>query len=905
MKYKHLLLAMIFLTISGTHILGQSWLEQYLKAVKIRKNISLQEGRAMLLVLLENKDSLTAHREVAIYNELGNIDRELGKYNKAIMFYEKATNICISNFGADYYQLSRIYNNLGIAYKIEGLYEKAIDYYNRAIYLVLNSDLSETEGEIIELAKLYHNTGIAYRYQDKNILAISYLKKSEKIKKKYNLSSIEIVYANIARTYSKMGIYPEAKAYFLKSILEQNRTDLNRKYKIGSLYLDYGTLLIKIGKEDSALIYLTKGLEIYRNSRGEKHPFVANAYRKVGNYYEKLGNHKKASKYIQKALISNSLNFDSHNIFDNPKIDDCLWKSELFSCYKVKILNLLKYSSKLNQLDKTQHLEGAINTSKLAYELADLMKREYTHENTKLLLSEKAKSFHQTAIKVAYELNKYQPCTQNKETIFNFLEKSKSTTLAAHLYDIRVKNYADISDSLLEKEEDILTYRRYYQTQIQKEKTKGEKMDSVKVNNYQDMLFTYSKSYDTLINTLEEKYPEYYQLKYKQKVADINSIQHQLGENKALISYFVGDTSLFIVALTNGSVVYKEIKTDSLFETAIIDYHIDVKSGFNQQIKESSAYLYDYLIKPIEELISTKSDLVIIPDGCLYYIPFETLCKSETYSGDLSSVDYLIKKYKISYHHSATLWLNNHNREQKEVAEKSFVGFAPVFDSKVNNGYILSSDWISDTTNIDLTTRSISSDLKYFNALPHSEKEIKSILKLFKKKRANVEGFFHHKANEENFKNNIRDYKYVHIASHSFTNDKYPALSGIAFSQPDTTSGNNEDGIFYASESYNLNLSNSELVVLSSCSSGLGKLIKGEGFLSLSRGFLYSGAPNIVFSLWNVKDEQTKDLMVHFYKQILNNKSYAEALREAKLKLLSNNETASPKYWAAWLLVGE
>ncbi|NJO90495.1 MAG: CHAT domain-containing protein [Chloroflexia bacterium] len=128
----------------------------------------------------------------------------------------------------------------------------------------------------------------------------------------------------------------------------------------------------------------------------------------------------------------------------------------------------------------------------------------------------------------------------------------------------------------------------------------------------------------------------------------------------------------------------------------------------------------------------------------------------------------------------------------------------------------------------------------------------------------------------------MKDVKYIHVASHSFANDKFPSLSGIAFSQPDTcnNSKNANDGILYASETYNLDLSNAELLVLSSCKSGLGKLIQGEGFLSLSRGFLYSGVPNILFSLWNVNDEATKDLMVEFYMQILKGKPYAVALQK-------------------------
>ena len=160
---------------------------------------------------------------------------------------------------------------------------------------------------------------------------------------------------------------------------------------------------------------------------------------------------------------------------------------------------------------------------------------------------------------------------------------------------------------------------------------------------------------------------------------------------------------------------------------------------------------------------------------------------------------------------------------------------------------MLSSGWISDTTYTSLATRSVSSDLKHFNALPYSEKEVKSILKLFQKYGQKADGYFLSEASEENFKKQASNYNYIHIASHSFTNDKYPALSGIAFSQPNTTAlpdGQKEDGILFAGESYNLNLSKANLVVLSSCQSGLGKLINGEGFLSLSRGFLFICSSN-------------------------------------------------------------
>ena len=312
------------------------------------------------------------------------------------------------------------------------------------------------------------------------------------------------------------------------------------------------------------------------------------------------------------------------------------------------------------------------------------------------------------------------------------------------------------------------------------------------------------------------------------------------------------------------------------------------------------------MINPVKELIKDKENLVIIPDGNLYYLPFETLCKNSNYSKRLANLPFLIKNHSITYHQSATLWLNSRNPAiENTSANRSFIGFAPVFDPMKENGYILSSNWITDTTNTDVTMRSISADLKRFNKLPYSETELKSIINLFEKRNNRANGYFHKEANEKNFKEHVSNYSFIHIASHSFANDKYPALSGIAFSQPDSTSKTNENGILYASESYNLNLENTELIVLSSCKSGLGKLVKGEGFMSLSRGFLYAGASNIIYSLWSVNDEATKDLMIEFYKHILKGNSYATALRKAKLKLIRNTNTSLPKYWAAWSLIGK
>jgi CHAT domain-containing protein len=97
---------------------------------------------------------------------------------------------------------------------------------------------------------------------------------------------------------------------------------------------------------------------------------------------------------------------------------------------------------------------------------------------------------------------------------------------------------------------------------------------------------------------------------------------------------------------------------------------------------------------------------------------------------------------------------------------------------------------------------------------------------------------------------------------------------------------------------------NADLVVLSACETGLGKFEKGEGILGLTRGFLYAGVPNIVYSFWKVDDKSTLQFMTSFYTKILNNKSYSEALREAKLEMIRNNNTAYPLFWGSFALIG-
>jgi CHAT domain-containing protein len=187
--------------------------------------------------------------------------------------------------------------------------------------------------------------------------------------------------------------------------------------------------------------------------------------------------------------------------------------------------------------------------------------------------------------------------------------------------------------------------------------------------------------------------------------------------------------------------------------------------------------------------------------------------------------------------------------------------------------------------------------------LPFTRREASDILALlpsaggmavldFKASRATVAGGL------------LAQYRIVHFATHGLTNDEHPELSGLLLSMVDEE-GQTEDGFLQLHEIYNLNLP-VDMVVLSACETGLGKKVRGEGLIGLTRGFMYAGAKRVVSSLWQVNDASTSKLMKYFYQAMLKDgMPPAAALRAAQLEMLKQPERQPPYYWAAFELQGD
>ena len=267
--------------------------------------------------------------------------------------------------------------------------------------------------------------------------------------------------------------------------------------------------------------------------------------------------------------------------------------------------------------------------------------------------------------------------------------------------------------------------------------------------------------------------------------------------------------------------------------------------------------LYRDLLEPV--LTTSGNDiqqLLIIPDDFLSYIPFDVLLhRSPEGMNKVLELDaaYLVQKYSVNYHYSANLLLNK-RQLPAQLKRQVFAGFAPIFDSPK----------LADNTN----DRACATSQLY--SLSCNDTEVETIQRLLK-----GDAFLHNTSSKSTFLDKISNYQIIHLATHACVDDVDPMLSKIYFT----------DDHLSSYDLYNLEL-NADLAVLSACNTGSGKLVKGEGVLSLARGFIHAGCPSVLMSLWSVDDCATSDIMHDFYLQLIEGKNKAEALRLAKVKYL-------------------
>ncbi|MFM8295485.1 MAG: CHAT domain-containing protein, partial [Microcystaceae cyanobacterium] len=410
-----------------------------------------------------------------------------------------------------------------------------------------------------------------------------------------------------------------------------------------------------------------------------------------------------------------------------------------------------------------------------------------------------------------------------------------------------------------------------------------------------------SEQYQQLLTTLKQTSPGYANLT-QPSTLNLKQIQALLTPDTALLEYALGQERSYLWVVTKNQLqsytllrevtlnqAVKEFRDSFLIPSNRLRRSLAIRTGFA---------LRNQILPP--QLTLKNQRLVIVGDGSLLYLPFAALPDREKLDPQLK---YLIDNHELTFLPSASVLKTlRDNSKNRPLATKTLAIFAdPVFnlqDERLKPLGLKASPSVSPEL-----MRSARESGVLFDRLPFTQTEAEQILALLPQQSSLPEIGF--SANRNRSLNAQMDqYRLIHFATHGLLNSQSPQLSGLVLSLFNPQ-GRSQNGFLRLYDIFNLRLA-AELVVLSACQTGLGKAIKGEGLIGLTRGFMYAGANRVVVSLWSVDDLATSLLMTEFYRGILQkNLSPGLALQKAQQKIKGDKDLASPYYWAAFTLQGE
>ncbi|MEO9806174.1 MAG: CHAT domain-containing protein [Reichenbachiella sp.] len=813
---------------------------------------------------LKNQSLLLAEN----YSVKGDAYLNLGRNGEAIEDLLKAQNLFQTAGVTASKEQANCYNDLGIAYWNNGNTDLSLQYLQNA----LNIRKQLYGQNHPEVADSYNNIGLVNA--DVNSFAsVIYFNNALKIYRSIynnNHPKIALVLNNLALQYDTQEDYTQAldNLQQVSDIWENLYKDDHPSKAFAAFSI--GNVYYHQKEYDKALTYQDLALEMYTRLYGSKHPEIANIYNLKGDIFLKQGEYRASIETFQRAIYANLSDQKLTDIYQNPKLESYYNADILLSSLKQKSDAFESFH--YNKTLKFRDLKAALETLEVADKLVSHIRQIRLSEKDKISLSARASEIYESGVSLSYQMSQvvFKP-RPYLEQAFYFAEKSKSAVLLSAIQDTNAKQFSGIPSELITQESEIKA------DIVLHEQLLATNQDPSQEAELKQTLLTLNNKYNEFVRQLEANYPNYYNLKFNVKHVELQALQSALNVNTALITHFITENRVYTFFITSDDYeVHNEPKAED-FDKQILGLRNSMKYDVKKSFLGTAQRLYDELF-PMK-IKSNVNQLIIIPEGSLSTIPFEALITDSNIEEDLSykELPYLIRKYNVSYDNSATLFVQRKKEiEAYQGATEDILLIAPIN--------------FSETQYQGLRGK--------LNDLPGSKVEIDEIKYLFKANEREADLLTEANATKANIANEeIKQYKYIHFATHGMVNESEPNLSRIFL----------QDGSLYSGDIYNINI-NADLVCLSACETGLGKISKGEGIIGLSRALLYAGAKNLVVSLWTVADESTSKLMIDFYNNHLYSSTYntfSGALRKAKLALINGDQYSRPYYWAPFVLIGE
>ncbi|HRI78020.1 MAG TPA: CHAT domain-containing protein, partial [Cyclobacteriaceae bacterium] len=589
-----------------------------------------------------------------------------------------------------------------------------------------------------------------------------------------------------------------------------------------------------------------------------------------------------AARYYQKAIIANVHNFENTNFDSFPENPDFLDYYELIIAYTAKTDLYTQRGDRASLLLGIKQLDA---TDKILLEKA----QHLSNAKDRLELAEVNSFFTESGLLLTHKLYTVSRDQAHLEKAFYYSDRSKANELFADIKMSRAGAVGRVPKKIVSRQTEIT---RRMNTLHQQVASAYDAQNQPLITKLKAEEFDLTKELNALETEMAAYSPAYSALSNPRSLPPWSEVKKSLDAKTAIVSYTLTDSAKYILIGNSSKLILKEIPPKTDLDKMVRGYVNQIKFQ-GPGVRAAAIQLTEILWTPVEAALTEFGgieNVIIIPDGPLNYLPFESLGKDH----------YLIEKYTIHYQLSGALLSNTAQNKTKN--KPSFIALAPVFADKETNFVNKSCErFVKMAHKADTTSRAFSLTGDYIAPLPATETEVEQINQIHIDKGIFTKYFTREAAREELIKKGeLNDFDYIHFATHGFVNAQYPELSGLLLTQ-DANSA--EDGILYTGEILGLNLK-ADLVTLSACETALGKKVAGEGVRGLTTAFLFAGAKSVVASLWKVADESTSILMIAFYTELLSGKDKASALRAAKLTLINGGKYYHPFYWAPFVQIG-
>ncbi|MCX6334964.1 MAG: CHAT domain-containing protein [Bacteroidia bacterium] len=802
----------------------------YQKSIlSVEKSLALSEGMEQSL---KNTHRLTIADNYLVlgqlYSVMGRIDKSLEYSNQALTIFRQAADRrgemeSILTIGSAYSDLGDLFTaqslteqSLKIAEEINmgtsrhyqllaginsslGKYEDALRFQEKALQ---DAAKYKIQGQII-----WADVGMGDIYRDLGDVrkAGRYYNLARQIKDttSINAGSLE------ASLDLRLGDIVSANEYFTS---EGSLTGAG----ISSLRLS--EMLIQNNKPDSALIFLGQSGGIFKSSRNLQG--IANVQLLKGRLLVDKGENARAKQLLDSARMAT----------DFP---ETVWQAWF---------HLGRIYENLGQDDR------AIDSYRNSIAVIEKIRGNLTIDEFKSIYFDSKRQVYDRLINLLLKKN-------NTVDAFQVSEQARARAFYDILSNRKINFKGSVSGDLIAMEQEKRIEMQKLYKLLQKGYSGASESGSsrsVDVRQVRNALTEVQTEYEDIISKIKLNNKAYTGMVAAEPV-NLPDIQSRIDPKTAVLEYWISDNDLIIWFITHSGIISRSVKISSKNIGSLVENtrrYLQLNSF--EEMKAGLSELYRILIGPFETEISSFSNLIIIPNQSLHFLPFQALMNKKG--------EYMVQKFNFVYAPSASVYIVCNDRLIKSGSK--FMGMA-LSDVAIGNNV----------------------------GLPGTEEELKKILPLFSD---NISTFG--KQSTETFaRANAGNYNFIHFATHGSYNYRQPLYSFLLFPPSEE-----DDGRLNVYEVFEMNL-NAKLVTLSACETGLGNISQGDELTGLSRAFLFAGSSSVIVSLWSVADYPTSILMTNFYRY-LRDHPMQEALTMAQRDVI--RQFPQPAYWAPFILIG-